>query len=78
MSVEAIAPRVYSGLKAVTILPKSKENITRPFIYNEILDITKKLRVPATFHTAKIELPEPTLAVLEKLKELGISYSKVK
>ena len=55
MSVEAIAPRIYSGLKAVRIMPKSKKNIVRPFIYNEVLDITKKLHVPATFHTKKIE-----------------------
>lgn len=78
MSVDAVAPRIYSGLKAVRILPKSDKNIVRPFIYNEILDITKKLHVPATFHTAQIELPEPTLAVLDRLKELGISYSRVK
>ncbi len=76
MSISAIAP-VYTNLKAVRILPKSKENIGRQYIYNEVLDITKKLHVPATFHTDKIELPTPTTAVISKLDELGISFDKI-
>lgn len=76
MKIPAITPIIYSGLKSATIYPK--ENVGRQFIYNEVLDITKKFHVPATFHTKKIELPNPTNAVLAKLKELGIFYNEVK
>ena len=68
---------VYTGWKAARILPKAKKNIERPYLYNEILDITKKFRVPANFQTHKIELPSPTKAVIAKLKELGIKYEKI-
>ena len=77
MNIPAVAPYVYTGLKAIVILPKSENNIGRKYIYNEALDITKKLRVPATFHTNKIEFPTPTQAVISKLDELGISFDRV-
>lgn len=76
MKVPAITPYIYSGLKMVKIL--QEENTGRKYIYNEVLDITKKFHVPANFHTNKIELPEPTQAVIARLNELGISYSSIK
>lgn len=78
MRTNTIAPQIYTGLKAIRISPKYKKNIGRPLLYNEILNITNKFKVPATFHTGKIELPEPTFAVLKRLKELGISFRKIK
>jgi hypothetical protein len=76
MKINAITP-VYTDLKSVLIKSKSKENIQRPYLYNEILNITKKFRVPATFHNNKIELPTPTIAVIDKLNELGIKFEKI-
>lgn len=76
MKINAITP-VYTDLKSVLIKSKSKENIQRPYLYNEILNITKKFHVPATFHNNKIELPAPTIAVIDKLNELGIKFEKI-
>lgn len=78
MRTNNITPISFSGLKAIKIKPKYKENADRPYLYNEILDLTKKMKVPANFHTNKIEMPSPTQALLTKLKELGIFYSEVK
>jgi len=77
MTISVVTPYVYTGLKAIRILPKSPKNIGRELIYNEVLDITRKLRVPATFHTNLIEMPTPTTAVISKLDELGISFDRI-
>ena len=77
MSSLAITPS-FTGLKPIYILPKAKGNVNRPYLYNEVLDMSRKLKVPATFHNEKIILPEPTQAVITKLNELGISYKNVK
>ena len=76
MRINAITS-AYSDFKSVRIMSKSKENIKRPYLYNEILDITRKFKVPATFHNNKIEMPNPTLSVITKLNELGIEFQKI-
>ena len=76
MSVKAINP-IYTGWKTAVILAKTGENVERPYLYNEILDITKKFKVPANFHVDKIELPTPTTDVIAKLNELGIKFDKI-
>lgn len=68
---------VYTGWKSANIFAKSEKNMTRPYLYNEILDITKKFHVPATFHNDRIEFPTPTVAVINKLKELKIQFEKI-
>lgn len=73
-----ITPVSFTGIKAIRIKPDYKKNINRPYLYNEILDITNKLKVPANFHSDKIEMPSPTKALLARLKELGIFYRKIK
>lgn len=77
MRTNTITPITFTGIKAVRIFPYSKKNINRQFLYNEVLDITRKLKTPANFHTKKIELPSPTQAVIARLNELGISFSEV-
>lgn len=76
MRTNAITP-VYTGWKSANIFAESEKNIKRPYLYNEILDITKKFHVPATFHNNRIELPTPTVAVINKLKELKIQFEKI-
>ena len=78
MSIFPIIPKTYTNIKAIRISPKSKKNINKPFLYNEVLEITRCMGLPATFHTKKIELPSPTRELIAKLKELGISYRTVK
>lgn len=52
------------------------ENKEHQFLYNEINNITKEFKIPATFRTQEIELPSINENVLSKLKELGIKFSK--
>ena len=51
------------------------ENKNHQYLYNEINDITKEFKIPATFRTQEIELPSITKDILKKLKDLGINFS---
>ena len=52
-----------------------KENKGKIYLYNEVNNITKEFKIPATFRTNNIELPSVTDKVINKLKELGIKFS---
>jgi len=53
----------------------SIENKGRIYLYNEVNNITKEFKIPATFRTNNIELPSVTDNVINKLKELGIKFN---
>jgi hypothetical protein len=54
---------------------KGADNKSRLYLYNEVNDITKEFKIPATFHTGEIELPSVTKDVIKKLNDLGIKFS---
>lgn len=74
MRMAAITPTSFQGLKPIYVPPKSKKNLSRKFIYNDVLNIVRRLNVPATFTNKRIELPAPTKDLIDELKKLGISY----
>ncbi len=75
MRTNNVTPVLFTGINPVVIKPKYKKNINKPYLYNDVLDITKDFRVGAVFHNNKIELPSPTKEIIEKLRSLGIAYT---
>lgn len=57
---------------------KANENTAKKYLYNEVNDITKKYKIPATFMTHEIDLPTVSKLVLARLQELGIKYTGLK
>ena len=55
----------------------SKNNPTKEYLFNEVIDIVKKNQVPAIFHRDGINISASTRAVIEKLKESGIKFNKL-
>ena len=51
------------------------ENKSHQFLYNEVNNITKEFKIPATFHTNMIELPSISEKIIKKLNELGIKFN---
>lgn len=50
----------------------------RPFLFNEVLDIVKKNKLPGTFAVKHIDLPNVPQKVIDKLVELKIGFEKIK
>ena len=51
---------------------------SRPYLYNEVMDILKKHKSPAVFSNEGIEVSSPSQKFLDKLKEFGISFQTKK
>ena len=51
------------------------ENTGHKYLYNEVLNMTREMKIPATFYSTKIELPSITKSVLARLNELGIKFN---
>jgi len=51
------------------------DNKSHLYLYNEISNITKEFKIPATFRTKEIELPSITKSVIKRLNDLGIKFS---
>lgn len=76
MSINAIRPTSFAAIKPLTIAAKA--NAKDMYLYNEVADIVKELKVPATFHNYRIDISAPTREVISKLNELGILYKFAK
>lgn len=50
------------------------DNQKHPYLYNEIIALTKEYKIPATFKTHEIELPSVSNDVMKKLNELKIKF----
>ena len=71
MKVNSIEPTTFrAGIRI-----RGAENKGHQYLYNEINDITKEFKIPATFKTREIELPSVSKGVLAKLQELGIKFN---
>ena len=46
------------------------------YLYNKVLDVVRKEKLPATFTRDFIDLPRADSKVLEALKAYNIKYSK--
>lgn len=55
----------------------SSENQHRKFLYNDLEAIRKEFKIPALFHTHKVELPSVSKAILTRLNELGIKFKSI-
>jgi len=53
------------------------DNPNHKYLYNEVNDITREFKIPANFHTYKIELPTVSKAIIDKLNELGIKFKNI-
>ena len=62
----------------IRIIAKSRNNKKHPFLYNEVLAITRKERISATFHNNRIDLPAPTKEAIAQLKLLNIKFIPIK
>lgn len=57
----------------------SEDNKHVQYLYNKVVDITKKDRIPAVFNTGvdgTITISPQFTSTLDKLKELGIKFTK--
>ena len=71
MKIDNMQPAVF-GAKARI---RSMDNKKHPYLYNEIILLTKEYKIPANFRTHEIELPSVSNSVLRKLNELKIKFS---
>ena len=71
MKIKSITPTNFQA--GVRIL--GAENKSHQYLYNEINNITKEYKIPATFHTNMIELPSISEQIIKKLNELGIKFN---
>lgn len=51
---------------------------TRPYLYNDVMDILKKNQSPAVITNEGIEVASPSQKFLDKLKEFGINFQTKK
>ncbi len=79
--ITQIAPS-FSGAKPYSIRISRKQagnNFEqRPYLYNEVLGLTQKHKLPGVFGTKHIDLPNVPKKVIDKLNELKISFEKIK
>ena len=54
------------------------DNKKHPYLYNEIIALTKEYKIPANFKTHEIELPSVTNDIFKKLNELNIKFKSDK
>ena len=78
MYITPITNYSFTGIKPVRISAKSKTNKSHPFLYNEVLNIVRKEKISAIFHTTKIDLPSPTRKAVKELRAQGIKYYRYK
>ena len=77
MYITPITNNSFCG-STIRISAYSNANKKHPFLYNEVLDIVRKEKIGANFHTKKIVLPSPPQTVLKKLDDLKIKYEIIK
>ncbi len=51
-----------------------REINTRKYLYNEMLDLTNELKIPANFDNDGITFPRITFKLLDRLKEMGLTW----
>lgn len=56
---------------------KGNDLKSRPYLYNEVMDILKKCKSPAVVSNKGIDIPSPKPEILEKFKEAGIKFQTV-
>ena len=71
MKISSIESTSFNG--GVKII--GAENKSCPYLYNHVLKLTRDYKIPANFHTDKIELPTVTKTIIEKLNELGVKFN---
>lgn len=76
MKTPVITPNI-SAITRKHVMVKASENSQRPLLYNEVMDVVKTHKVPATVTNRGIELPSATGQMLDKLTELGIKFVNV-
>ena len=59
------------------VVINGSENKHRQFLYNEVDAIRKEFKIPATYHTHKIELPSVSKEILKRLSDLKIKFSNI-
>ena len=50
------------------------ENQKHEYLYNEILNLTNKYKIPANFRTEDIDLPSVSTDILKTLNKLKIKF----
>ena len=79
--ITQISP-AFSGAKPCSIRISRKQAGNsfeqRPYLYNEVLGLAQKHKLPGTFATKHIDLPNVPQKVIDKLNELKISFEKMK
>lgn len=60
----------FTGIK---VYPKDNKDVK--YLYNELLDVVREQRLPATFRTDVVELPASN-KVAEILKKLNIKFKE--
>jgi hypothetical protein len=72
MRVNSIVPTNFqAGVKIRCV-----ENKEHKYLYNEVNNITREFKIPATFKTHEIELPSVSEKIIAKLNELGIKFNQ--
>jgi len=74
MQVNKINQTNFNG--KITIL--DKDNRHKPLLYNELLQISRKNKLPAFFMTHSIEFPNVSNDIIAQIKNLGIKISTPK
>ena len=54
----------------------SKENKHIPFLYNDLLKISRDNKLATNFRTTEIEFPNVSDSIVRKIKRLGIKIAK--
>jgi hypothetical protein len=62
---------VYIGFRSLHI---PRKHNTRKYLYNEMLDLTNELKIPANFDNEGITFPRITFKLLDRLKEMGLKW----
>ena len=70
MKTNAVTPTNFqSGVKI-----RAAENKSHKFLYNEVLELTRKQGLPANFRTHEIELPSVTIDIMKMINSLKIKF----
>lgn len=75
MNIQAISNQPTSfKAKGVNVPRNLGDNSNRKYLYNEVMGIVNKCKLPAVVSNRGVELPSPTKEALDKLTEKGIKF----
>ena len=70
MKVYSVQPSAFGANAKI----KAIDNKKHPFLYNEVLKLSRIQGIPVNFRTHEIELPSVDLEIYKKLNELKIRF----